>query len=156
MTRRMTALAATLFLCAFALTLAAQSVYPTGTTIYDPARAWNGYTVLSPLNTQAAIVIDMNGNVVKQWDGFVNSAGGPARIFPNGVVMAANGTNPPRQESLELVQRDFEGKRPVAVRSQRANPNARGQHDLVGTSAPRLAAGGFSSGLLLAGSPARD
>ena len=56
------------------------------------------------------IVIDMNGNVVKQWDGFVNSAGGPARVFPGGFVMAANGSNPPRQESLELVQRDFDGK----------------------------------------------
>ena len=101
---------AAIFLCVVALTLAAQSVYPTGTTIYEPNRAWNGYTVLSPLNTQAVIVIDMNGNVVKQWEGFVNSAGGPARIFPNGVVMAANGTNPPRQESLELVQRDFDGR----------------------------------------------
>ena len=96
--------------CVGAATLAAQTVYPTGTTIYDPARAWSGYTVLSPLQTQAVIVIDMNGNVVKQWDGFVNSAGGPARVFPGGFVMAANGTNPPRQESLELLQRDFDGK----------------------------------------------
>ena len=92
-----------------AATLAAQTVYPTGTTIYDPARAWSGFTVLSPLNTQAAIVIDMNGNVVKQWDGFINSAGGPVRVFPGGGVMAANGRNPPRQESLELVARDFSG-----------------------------------------------
>src|SRR5262245_25514715 len=97
-------------LCVCAATLAAQTVYPTGTTLYDPTRTWNGYTVLSPLNTQAVIVIDMNGNVVKQWDGFVNSAGGPARVFPGGFVMAANGTNPPRQESLELLQRDFDGK----------------------------------------------
>jgi hypothetical protein len=93
----------------FAVTLAGQSVYPTGTTIYDPERAWNGYTVLSPLGTQAVIVIDMNGNVVKRWDGYNNSAGGPARIFPDGVVMAAAGNNPPRQESVELVERDFEG-----------------------------------------------
>src|SRR6185295_8540253 len=85
------------------LIVAAQSVYPTGTTIYDPGRTWNGYTVLSPLGTQAVIVIDMNGKVVKQWDGFVNSAGGPARVFPNGVVMGANGNNPPHQESVELV-----------------------------------------------------
>ena len=49
-------------------------------------QAWNGYTVLSPLQTQAVLVIDMNGNVVKRWDGFNNSAGGPARIFPDGVV----------------------------------------------------------------------
>ena len=88
----------------------AQTVYPTGTTIYDPARAWNGYTVLSPLGTQAVLVIDMNGNVVKRWEGFNNSAGGPARVLPGGVVIAASGARPPHQESLELVQRDFEGK----------------------------------------------
>jgi len=110
MTRSMQVCAAVLFFSVIALTIAAQSVYPTGTTIYDPARAWSGYTVLSPMGTQAAIVIDMNGNVVKQWDGYVNSAGGPARIFPNGVVMGANGTNAPRQESLELIMRDFAGK----------------------------------------------
>ena len=94
---------------AIALTRA-QTVYPTGTTIYDPARAWNGYTVLSPLGTQAVLVIDMNGNVVKRWEGFNNSAGGPARVLPGGVVVAAAGARPPYQESLELVQRDFAGK----------------------------------------------
>jgi hypothetical protein len=87
----------------------APSVYPTGVTIYDPARTWNGYTVLSPLATQAVIVIDMNGNVVKRWDGFNSSAGGPARVLPGGGVMAASGARPPYQESLELVQRDFAG-----------------------------------------------
>jgi hypothetical protein len=89
---------------------AAPSVYPTGVTIYDPARTWNGYTVLSPLATQAVIVIDMNGNVVKRWDDFNNSAGGPARILPGGGVIAASGARPPHQESLELVQRDFDGR----------------------------------------------
>ncbi len=89
---------------------AAPSVYPTGVTIYDPARTWSGYTVLSPLATQAVLVIDMNGNVVKRWDDFNNSAGGPARVLPGGGVIAANGARPPYQESLELVQRDFDGK----------------------------------------------
>jgi hypothetical protein len=84
-------------------------VYPTGTTIYDPARAWNGFTVLSPLDTQAALVIDMNGAVVKRWDDYNNSAGGPARVLPGGGIIAARGARPPRQESLELVQRDFDG-----------------------------------------------
>jgi hypothetical protein len=86
------------------------TVYPTGTTIYDPARTWNGYTVLSPLGTQAVIVIDMNGNVVKRWEDYNNSAGGPARVLPGGQVIAAVGARPPHQESLELVQRDFDGK----------------------------------------------
>ena len=94
---------------ALAVSGAAQTVFPTGTTIYDPDRAWKGYTVLSPLATQAVLVIDMNGNVVKRWDGFNNSAGGPARVLPGGFVVAASGARPPHQESLELIQRDFEG-----------------------------------------------
>jgi hypothetical protein len=89
--------------------LTTQTVYPTGTTIYNPERAWKGYTELSPLQTQAVIVIDMNGNIVKRWDGYNNSAGGPARVFPDGSVMSASGSRPPRQESLELIHRDFEG-----------------------------------------------
>src|SRR6185437_14729858 len=88
----------------------APTVYPTGTTIYDPVRTWNGYTVLSPLGTQAVIVIDMNGKVVKRWDGYNESAGGPARVLPGGVVISAAGARPPHQESLELVERDFDGR----------------------------------------------
>jgi len=95
-------------LCA-AVASAAPSVYPTGTTIYDPDSTWNGYTVLSPLGEPAVVVIDMNGNVVKLWEGFVNSAGGPARILPGGHAISAVGANPPRQESLGLVQKNFEG-----------------------------------------------
>src|SRR6476646_7962808 len=87
---------------AAAMLWAAPSVFPTGTTIYDPAKTWNGFTVLSPLGTQAALVIDMNGNVVKRWEAMNSSAGGPVRILPGGVVIGAAGANPPRQESLEL------------------------------------------------------
>ena len=104
------ACAAVIVVTMFALSGAAQTVYPTGTTIYDPERAWNGYTVLSPLATPAVVVIDMNGDVVKRWEGFNDSAGGPARVLPGGVVIAASGAHPPHQESLELVERDFDGK----------------------------------------------
>jgi hypothetical protein len=94
---------------ASALSVAGPSVYPTGTTLYDTTRAWSGFTVLSLLGTQAVLVIDMNGGVVKRWDGYNNSAGGPARVLPGGDVVAAEGARPMRQESLELVQRDFAG-----------------------------------------------
>ena len=107
--RRIYALTAFVTVLLSVLTQAGPSVFPTGTTIYDPARAWSGFTVLSPLQTQAAVVIDMNGKVVKQWDGFNNSAGGPARVLPNGDVIAAGGARQGRQESFELVQRDFAG-----------------------------------------------
>jgi hypothetical protein len=107
--RRTLALTAFAVMFVSVLGLAGQSVFPTGTTTYDPARAWNGFNVLSPLGTQAAIVMDMNGRIVKQWDGFNNSAGGPVRVLPNGDVIAPVGARPGRQESLELVQRDFAG-----------------------------------------------
>ncbi len=90
-------------------TLVAQTVFPTGTTVFDPSRTWSGFTVLSPLATPAVPVIDMNGTIVKRWEGFNNSAGGPARLLPGGYVIGANGARPPNQESLELVERDFDG-----------------------------------------------
>jgi hypothetical protein len=128
--------AAALLAGAIALTRA-QSVYPTGTTIYDPDRAWNGYTVLSPLAGQDVLVIDMNGSVVKRWEGYNNSAGGPARVLPGGFVVAAAGARPPHQESLELVQRDFNGNvvwqfsrnERITTREESAVWSARQHHD---------------------------
>ena len=141
-------------LCALAtlpvVAASAPTVYPTGVTIYDPARTWNGYTVLSPLATQAVIVIDMNGNVVKRWDDFNISAGGPARILPGGGVIAASGARPPQQESLELVQRDFAGNVALELQEQRGDRAARRAHGLVRAPASRLAARGLSGRLLLA------
>lgn len=40
------------------------SVHPMGTTIYDPEKAWSGYTIM-PVSGVGAVLIDMNGNVVK-------------------------------------------------------------------------------------------
>src|SRR6188508_617248 len=94
MNRLTAASAAALVLYALATRPTAQTVYPTGTTIYDPDKSWNGFTVLSPLGTPAVLVIDMNGTVVKRWDDFNNSAGGPARVLPGGFVTAANGARP--------------------------------------------------------------
>ena len=107
---RQLVIACAAFLSSALVPIWAQSVYPTGTTIYQPDRSWNGYTVLSPLGTPAVLVIDMNGNVVKRWEDYNNSAGGPARVLPGGVVIAASGARPPHQESTALIQRDFDGK----------------------------------------------
>ena len=41
-----------------------QTVFPTGTTIYKPDQCFNGYTLLRDENGVAALLIDMNGNVV--------------------------------------------------------------------------------------------
>ena len=65
--------------------------------------------MLSPLGTPAVLVIDMNGNVVKRWEDFNNSAGGPARVFPNGVVIAASGRVLHIRSHSNSSQRDFAG-----------------------------------------------
>jgi hypothetical protein len=98
-----------------ALAYAAPSVYPVGTTLFAPAETWNGYTVLSLLREPGMMVIDMNGRVVKQWEGFNSSAGGPVRILPNGEVIGAAGARPGHQESLQLVQKDFAGQQRWAL-----------------------------------------
>lgn len=107
---RQSIVAATFILLAVQAATAAPTVFPTGTTIYDPAKAWNGYTVLSILDTPKVVVIDMNGKVVKEWDGFNLSPGGPARVIPGGNVIGTTGAFPPHQEALALVQQDFEGR----------------------------------------------
>ena len=47
-------------------TVAEPSVYPTGTTIYDPTKAYNSF-VLFPGGDDVSRLIDLNGNVVHEW-----------------------------------------------------------------------------------------
>jgi hypothetical protein len=91
----------------------AVSVFPTGTTVYDPQKCWNGYTVfpasLFEGREVAAILIDMNGNMVNQWKGL---GGFPNKMLPGGYVMGSTGKRNPKygfQDELDLVQVDWEG-----------------------------------------------
>ena len=94
---------------ATAVGLTVPSVYPTGTTIYDPTRAWNGYTVFIAPEELGVVLVDMNGNTVREWDGYHGGAGGPARLLPGGFVLAAGPTRPPHQESDALILKDWDG-----------------------------------------------
>ncbi len=107
MHRTLAALTATLFAAA---AHAAPSVYPTGTTIYDPAKAWSGYTVFV-LPETGAVLIDMNGNELKRWDQFAGLGGGPVRVLPGGQVVGAVGALQPHQESIAVAQFDWENQR---------------------------------------------
>src|SRR5690606_3618094 len=112
------------------------SVYPTGTTIYDPARAWNGYTVFV-LPETGAVLIDMNGEERRRWDQFAGLGGGPVRMLPEGHVVGAIGTRPPHQESLAVAQYDwanelvwqFDRAERVTTRDGAAVWSARQHHD---------------------------
>ncbi len=85
------------------------TVYPTGTTIYDnPAQCWNGYTIFIALETGATL-IDMNGRVVKQWEGL---HGFPNKLLPGGFVMGSLGERNSKygyMDQIDLVQVDWEG-----------------------------------------------
>ena len=59
------------------------TVYPTGVTLYDPEKAYNGYTVM-PVKGQGAMLIDMNGQEIKLWKGV---HGFPNKIFPGGYLL---------------------------------------------------------------------
>ncbi|MBI2853898.1 MAG: aryl-sulfate sulfotransferase [Chloroflexi bacterium] len=89
------------------------TVYPTGTTIYDPEKCWNGYTIFQPImferTSPGATLIDMNGNIINQWKGL---DGFPNKVLPGGHVMGNTKMRNPRhgfQDMVDLVQVDWEG-----------------------------------------------
>jgi hypothetical protein len=84
------------------------SVYLTGTTIYDPDLAWNGYVVFDLPDDDGAILIDMNGNEIKRWES-LNQSPGPVRMLPGGHVMGTHAVREPYQEGLALLQLDWDG-----------------------------------------------
>ena len=82
------------------------TVYPTGTTIYDPEKCWNGYTLyqstLHQPNSNGAVLVDMNGNVVNRWRGL---DGMPNKMLPGGYVLGSSGVRNAKygfQDMLDL------------------------------------------------------
>jgi hypothetical protein len=89
------------------------STYPTGTTIYYPEKAWNGYTLfqteLQHNNGFGAVLIDMNGNIINRWKGL---DGFPNKMLPGGIIMGSTGSRNFKygyQDMLDLVQVDWDG-----------------------------------------------
>jgi hypothetical protein len=98
------ALVACLLLFLSVIAYASYTVFPTGTTIYKPEKCWNGFTIFPMKVTGEAVLIDMNGNVVKQWKGI---SGFPPKILPGGYLLGYIGTRPMHQDSTTVVQVDW-------------------------------------------------
>lgn len=84
------------------------TIYPTGTTIYNPEKAWNGYT-LFPIDDIGAVLIDMNGRVVKNWKDF---QGFPNKLLPGGYCMGSLGVRDAEysyQDQTDVAQVDWDG-----------------------------------------------
>ncbi|ACL19866.1 conserved hypothetical protein [Desulfitobacterium hafniense DCB-2] len=83
-------------------------VHPTGVTLYNPEKAFNGYTLMS-IRELGAGLIDMNGNVVRLWK---DLHGFPNKLLPGGYVIGSLGIRDPAygyQDQTDLVQVDWEG-----------------------------------------------
>ncbi len=86
----------------------AVTIFPTGVTCYNPAKACSGLTVFQAPEL-GAMLIDMNGTEHKLWKGV---KGFPNKIFPNGTLMTSLGERNPihgHQDQTDLVQIDWEG-----------------------------------------------
>lgn len=84
------------------------TIFPTGTTVYDPEKCWSGYTVLEARELGVALV-NMNGETVHLWKGLHAF---PAKLLPGGQVMGSLGerhTDFGFMDQVDLVQVDWEG-----------------------------------------------
>lgn len=84
------------------------TIYPTGTTVFQPGKAWSGYTIYQAADT-GALLIDMNGREVHLWKGL---RGFPNKLFPGGYVLGSTSERDPKygfQDETNLVQVDWEG-----------------------------------------------
>lgn len=83
------------------------SVYPTGSTIYDPDHCFNGYTCFR--SHEGVALVDMNGNLAHLWKGL---EGFPAKPMPGGFVMGSTARRNPKYGYLDmtdLIQVDWDG-----------------------------------------------
>lgn len=84
------------------------SIYPSGVTIYNPEKCWNGYTIFQAKEL-GALLINMNGGEVQLWKGL---DGFPNKLLPGGYVLGHSGRRNNAfgmQDGLDLVQVDWEG-----------------------------------------------
>jgi hypothetical protein len=85
---------------------AGQTVYPTGTTIWKPQKAWNGLTLFAAPGEWDALLIDMRGTVFSRWSSPVaGERVTHVKPLADGHVMflSHDGVNP-RKSAYELDQ----------------------------------------------------
>lgn len=83
------------------------TVHPTGVTIYDREKAYNGYTLFT--SAKGALLINMNGKEVKLWSGL---SGFPNKLLKGGQILGSSGTIDDADNNLEqndIIQVDWDG-----------------------------------------------
>ncbi len=85
-------------------------IYPAGTVLYNPEKAYNSYVVLATNHTTK--LIDRNGNLVKEWDLFGAASSMPPKVLPGGYLMTNIYPNLPtgRQDLNTVAILDWDNK----------------------------------------------
>ncbi|MBS3971337.1 MAG: aryl-sulfate sulfotransferase, partial [Clostridia bacterium] len=84
------------------------TIHPTGTTIYNPEKAFSGYTIFQAAE-YGAMLINMNGKEVKVWKGV---HGFPNKMLPGGYLLGHRGARDTKygyQDNVDLIQVDWDG-----------------------------------------------
>ena len=123
-----------------------QTIYPTGTTIYKPEKCFNGYTLYdSKLGDTGAVLVDMNGKVVRNWPQF---NGFMINMLPEGRILGGQAGRVTKKFDHQVgcddvVQEDWDGnvewKFGKAVQVEydgKLSWSARQNHDLVREGCP--------------------
>lgn len=123
-----------------------QTVFPTGTTIYKPEKCFNGYTLYpSKKHGVGAVLVDMNGNVVRNWPRF---DGYMINMLPEGRILGGQIGRVTQEYDHhigcdDVVQEDWDGN--VEWKFEKADEididgkrswSARQNHDLVREGCP--------------------
>lgn len=151
----MAAGAATLFTAPWPLH-AFPTVFPHGTTIFKPEKCFNGFTVFgTEVYDQGTVLIDMNGNVVKQWNGICQEEH-PPKLLKGGYLAGTMRPDPEKKgrmwgddNSTDFVVVDWDGK------VVRRVPKAGMHHDYqfagnpVGYHAPGMVMDNYKGKLLI-------
>jgi hypothetical protein len=85
------------------------SIYPTGATIYNKDKCFNGYTVFQAKEL-GALIIDMNGREVRLFKGL---HGFPNKLLKGGYILGHTGERSTvygMQDYRDLIQVDWDGK----------------------------------------------
>jgi hypothetical protein len=120
------------------------SVYPTGTTIYDPAKAYNSF-VLFPGGDDVSRLIDLTGKVVHEWKysgqpvAFIDPAlidGKRGHIFVTLETEEGKGTDLVPGQGMTRVRKtvgevDWEGKKQWEFGASAPGGRARQHHDIA-------------------------
>jgi len=93
------------------------TVFPHGTTIYKPEKCWSGYTVFgTEVEAEGTVLIDMNGNVVRQWKDICQEEH-PPKMLKGGFLAGTKRPSPEKkgrvwghEYSTDLVVVDWDGK----------------------------------------------